>query len=192
MRNRSAFVVAAVGVLALAAGSLAFQPGSAPKTEPKAEPKTQPTTQPSGQPAGQPGERGGGRGQGRGPGGEGGQRGGNVEGAMKQMNRALKALTEQIKDTTKTEENLRLVNEIQRGCAASKGLGIPAKLLEKAKDEAGKKKLAEEFRKDLIAAMRALLEVEELLAAGKVNEAATKLEVIGEMAEKAHTALGVE
>jgi len=189
MRNRSAFVVAAVGVLAMAAGSLAFQPGATPKTEPT---KTQPTTQPAGQPAGQPGERGGGRGQGRGPGAEGGQRGGNVEGAMKQMNRALKALTEQIKDTTKTEENFRLVNEIQRGCAASKGLGIPAKLLEKAKDEAGKKKLADEFRKDLIAAMRALLEVEELLAAGKVNEAATKLEVISEMAEKAHTALGVE
>lgn len=65
---------------------------------------------------------------------------------------------------------------------------------EKAKDEAGKKKLAEEFRKDLIAAMCALLEAEGnlVLAAGKVNEAATKLEVIGEMAEKAHTAPGVE
>lgn len=187
MRNRSAFVVAAVGVLAMAAGSLAFQPGAAPKTDPKADPKSQPTTQP----AGQPSERGG-RGQGRGPGAEGGQRGGNVEGAMKQMNRALKALTEQIKDATKTEENLRLVNEMQRGCAASKGLGVPAKILEKAKDEAGKKKIAEEFRKDLIAAMRALLEVEELLAAGKVNEAATRLEIISEMQEKAHTALGVE
>lgn len=191
MRNRNAFMVATVGVLAMAAGSMAFQPGSAPKADPKTDPKTQPATAPAGQPAGQPGERGG-RGQGRGPGGEGGQRGGNVEGAMKQMNRAINALSEQIKDTTKTEENLRLVNEVQRGCAMSKGLGIPAKLLEKAKDEAGKKKLTEEFRKDLIAAMRGLLEIEELLAAGKVNDAATKLDVIKEMAEKAHTALGVE
>lgn len=186
MRNRNAFVVAAVGVFAMAAGSLAFQPGTTKEV-------TKPASQPANQPAGQPGERPArGPGQGRGPGGEGGQRGGNVEGAMKQMNRALKALTEQIKDTTKTEENLRLINEIQRGCATSKGLGVPAKILEKGKDAAAKKKLAEEFRKDLIAAMRALLEVEELLAAGKVNEAATKLEVISEMAEKAHTELGVE
>jgi hypothetical protein len=42
MRNRNAFVVATVGVLAMAAGSLAFQPGTAPKADPKTDPKTSP------------------------------------------------------------------------------------------------------------------------------------------------------
>ena len=56
----------------------------------------------------------------------------NVEGAMKGMNRAMKALKVSIGDAAKKDENLKLVGEMQRNCAIAKSLPVPADVLKKA------------------------------------------------------------
>ena len=166
-KSRAMIGVAALGVLVMAAGSLAFQPGTAPKGDPK-----------SPAPAHQPGE--------------GGHRGGSVESAMKQMNRARKQLAAQVADAAKADENIRLVNDMQRACATAKGLGVPQSIVDKAKDAAAKSAAATTFRTHLIAAMRTLLEIEEALIAANPGEAKAKLDVLETMIEKGHKALGVE
>lgn len=186
LNGRASFGVAAVSVLVLAAGSMAFQPGATPKDPPTRQPGQRPQRGPGGGEGGGPGQ------ERRGPGEGGQQRGGNVEGAMKQMNRAMKQLSEQIADASKLQDNLRLINDMQRGCAMAKGLGVPKDILEKAKDDAEKAKLASEFRKDLIGAMRSFLEVEESLASGDTAGAKAKLDAIGEKIEKAHKEMGVK
>lgn len=178
LKRRVSLGASVLGVLAIAGASVAYQPATTDPAKP-AETTRQPGERPQ-RSQGQGGQRGE------------GQRGGNVEGAMKQMNRALKQLQEQIADTTKADENLRLLNDIQRGVAMAKGLGIPEEVAAKFKDAAEKATKTTEYRKDLIAAMRTLLDAEELLAAGKTQEANAKIEVFAEMREKSHKAMGVE
>lgn len=186
LNGRASFGVAAVSVLVLAAGSLAFQPGNPPKEQTTRQPGQRPQRGPGGGEGGGPGQ------ERRGPGEGGQQRGGNVEGAMKQMGRAMKQLSEQITDASKVQENLRLINDMQRGCAMAKGLGVPKDVLEKAKDEAEKTKLTADFRKHLIAAMRSFLEVEEALASGDTAGAKAKLDAIGPKIEQAHKEMGLK
>lgn len=166
-------IAAGVCVLAVAAGVLAWQPeGRAPRGQ---------------QPAGQPGQ-----GDPRGPGGPGGGRGGapSVEAGMKGMNRPLRQLSQQIGDASKKDENLRLINDMQRGCATAKGASLPEKYLKG--DDAAKAKLAGEFRSDLIKMMRLLLDIEEDIAAGKTAEASTKLKQVAEMRDHGHKEMGVK
>jgi len=98
---------------------------------------------------GQPGQNEGGQGGGQqrgGPGGSregwrGGARGGaasavNVEGAMKGMNRTLKAMKAAIGDATKKAECLKLVSEMQRDCAAAKSMPLPVAYTKGAADDA--------------------------------------------------------
>jgi hypothetical protein len=178
MRNdRASFGVAVAAIVAIVGGSVAFQPDPAPKKDP-----TQ-VRQPSDLPRRNPGE---GRGE-NGP-----PRAFNLEGAMKQMNRSMKQLSEQITDPSRLDENLRLINDMQRGCAAAKGLGVPRDMLEKAKTPEEKTKLVSEFRKDLIAVMRSLLEIEESMIDGKSAYAKAKLDTIIDARDKAHKALGVK
>lgn len=150
----------------------------------------QPAGQPGGQPAGQPQQRPE-RGPG-GPGGPGGGRQASVDAGMKAMNRAARALNGQISDTTKKDENIRLINEMQRGCAMAKGLPVPEDFLKSAKDEAAKAKIIAEYRTDMIKVMRTMIDIEEAIIAGKVDQAKAGMEAVEKMREASHTRLGVK
>lgn len=153
--------------------------------------------QPAEQPAGQPQQR-----PERGPGGPGGPGGfpgsggqgrqASVDAGMKAMNRAARALTTQISDATKKDENIRLINEMQRGCAMAKGLPLPEGFLKDAKDDAAKATIVGEYRADMIKIMRSMIDVEEAIISGKTAEAKAGLDSIEKLRQAAHTRLGVK
>jgi hypothetical protein len=166
--------------LTIAAAGIALQPdGGRPPRE-----------QPAGERGGQPGERGE-RGPG-GPGGPGGRQQVSVEGSMKGMNRALRQLARQVGDESKKAENLRLINDMQRACVNAKSAPLPDDVLEHAKDEAGKAKMAAEFREDLIKVMHKLLDIETDIAAGKLDDAKAKLAEVGKMRDHGHEEMGLK
>lgn len=137
------------------------------------------------QPAeGQPGER-------RGPGGAGGERRASVEGSMKAMERALEPLYRQFEEAGKREENLRLVNDAQRGCVQAKGLGVPRSLLAKKATEAEKAALTETYRADLIATLRRLLDLEEAIASGNADAAKVAIAELKKLREQGHHGMGL-
>ncbi len=133
------------------------------------------------------GQEGGGRGM-----RDGGQRGPNLEATMKQVNRAMEQLAGQITDAAKRDENLALIGAAQRGAVMAKMLPLPASILDKAADEAAKKALQDEFRTNLIAVIRLMLDVEENIAAGKGDAAKEKLDAVQKARDAAHKKLGVE
>jgi hypothetical protein len=159
---------------------------------------------------GQPGQNEGGQGGGSqgggqqrgGPGGSregwrGGARGGaasamNVEGAMKGMNRTLKAMKAAIGDATKKAECLKLVSEMQRDCAAAKSMPLPVAYTKGAADDAAKQKLEAEYAADLRKLMRALLDLEDAIVADTAEEAKALLAKIEEQREHSHKELGVD
>lgn len=148
--------------------------------------------QPAGQPEqpGRPEERRGPEGR---PGGQGGERRVSVEGSMKAMERSLKALYGQVGDVSKRDENLKLINDAQRGCIQSKGAGIPRDVLEKkATDAASKARLADDYRVHLVTTLRKLIDLEEAVAAGKTDEAKSILEAMGKLREEGHHAMGLQ
>jgi hypothetical protein len=165
---------ATAAILTLAAVGVALQP---PAGQPPAGGAPQP-----GQP-GQPDQR-------RGPGGPEGRPAG-VDGSMKAMNRALRQLKNQIGDASKRDENLRLVNDAERGCVGAKGSPLPPRVLRDAVTDADKAKLADTFRNDLITLMRNLLELEEAIAAGKTDAGKTKLDEVLKLRATGHDAMGV-
>ncbi len=123
--------------------------------------------------------------------GEGGQRG-SVEGAMKGMNRAMKQLHASIADASKKDENLRLVNDMQRNCVVAKGLPVPDDVFKNAPDDAAKAKTREAIRRDLISVLRKLIEVEQSLLDGKTDAAKSTLDEVQKMREDAHKRLGIK
>jgi hypothetical protein len=133
---------------------------------------------------GQPGERG--------P-GERGQWGGgqNIEGAMKAMNRALRALKDQVADASKREENLKLIGQMQAGCIAAKG-GRIEDALKDITDEAERTTKARHFREEMIELARTLLDVEEGLLHEKYNDAQTALAKAVKLQEEGHKEFGVK
>lgn len=144
-----------------------------------------------GQPAQRP-ERGPERGPGGGgPGGPGGRQA-SVEAGMKGMNRAARTLNSQISDASKKDENIRLINEMQRGCATAKGLPLPEEFLKDAKDDAAKAKLIAEYRADMIKMMRTMIDVEEAIIAGKIDQAKAGLDTIEKTRQASHKRLGVK
>lgn len=178
---------AAVAISLCAAWTvLAFQPpapNSAPGTAPAGQPQSTPP------PGGRPPE-GRGPGEGRGE----GRRGElpSVDSAMKGMNRALKQLSGQITDAAKKDENLRLVNDMQRNCVIAKSQPAPADVLKKAKDDPARAKLPEAFRKNLIAAVRLLLDIEQDIADGKTDSAKNRLTELAKARDAAHETMGIE
>ena len=116
----------------------------------------------------------------------------SVGGGMNGMNRALRQLSRQIEDATKRDENLRLVNDMQRGCVGAKGAALPEGVLKKAKDEAEKKKMSDEFRRELIKVMRLLLDIETDIADGKTEAAKTKLAELTKLRDHGHEEMGIE
>jgi hypothetical protein len=109
---------------------------------------------------------------------------------MKLMNRTLKQLRAQLSDATKRDENLRLIGEMQRGCVNAKS-GKPEQILADAKDDPARAKISAEFRRELIAVMRKLLDAELSIADGKPEAAAAALDEVEKLREHAHEELGV-
>ena len=111
---------------------------------------------------------------------------------MKGMNRALRQLSGQIGDQSKQEENLRLINDMQRACVNAKGAPLRPETLEKASDDAGKAKRAAEYRLELIKLMRLMLDIETDVAAGNTDAAAAKLGELRKLKEHGHAEMGVD
>jgi hypothetical protein len=173
-------LIAAVCLASIAGAVIAFQ---AAQPEPASPGSRQPSPPPQ---PGQPGERG----RPGGPGAEG--RPISIEGAMKTMNGSLRRLRGQIADPAKKVENLRLINDMQRGCVMAKGQPLPPDRVEDAKDDAAKAKLNETFRRDLMAAMRTLLDIEQDLMDGKADSAKARLEEVIKARDAAHKEFGVK
>jgi hypothetical protein len=170
-------LVAAVGLVA--AAPIAFLRPSAPMVAPVAF--QQPTENQGGQP-GQPAERGR----------QGGERRVSVEGSMKAIQRSLEALERQIGDASKRDENLKLINDAQRGCVQAKGAGIPRDILEKAAtDAASKARLADDYRVHLVKTLRKLIDLEESVAAGKAGDAKAAMEALSKIRDEGHNAMGM-
>ncbi len=168
-----AFAVPAL-VLTTAAGlAWSFQP------EP---PRQREGGQPGG---GQPGERGGGGGRGEG-------RVASVEGAMKSMGRPLKTLRAQITDASKKDENLQLINDMQRGAVTAKGAKLSDDVLKKGADAKAKAEMAKDYRRHMLALTKTLLEVETLLMDDKLEEAKAELEKAVKMRDEGHKKMGVD
>ncbi|MGE3108907.1 MAG: hypothetical protein AB7G11_13475 [Phycisphaerales bacterium] len=182
MASRISRIVSALSLAALlGAGGLAFTFGSSASAQPTGERPNQPERR-------QPGRDGGPGG----PGGE-GRRGpqGSVEQGMKMMNGAARQLGAIIGDGAKQADQLKLINDMQRGAVMAKGLPVPADVLEKAKD-GDKDKIAKTFRSNLIKLTRALLDLEEMVADGKTAEAKTKFDEIVKMKDAGHSAMGLK
>jgi hypothetical protein len=116
----------------------------------------------------------------------------SVEGAMKGMNRAMEQLAKQVGNAPKKEENLKLVNDIQRGAVAAKGQPVPHEVTDKAKDDAEKTKLSGQYRADLIKLMRKLLDLEESIAADKTADATKQLAEIERLRDESHDQMGLK
>ena len=182
-------------LLAAIAASLSVAFASAPSAAQDAPSQGQPGQRDGGSGGGQQrGVQGGGR-----EGGRGGPRGGgpgagaaNVEGAMKGMNRGLKAIKAAVGDAAKKPEALKLVSEMQRDCAAAKSMPLPAAYTKGAADDAAKQKLEAEYAADMRKLMRMLVDLEDAIAADKADEAKALLARIEEQREHSHKELGVD
>ncbi len=176
-RNRRLLVVSALASVAVAGlvSTLSYGQETPPREGRPAR------ARPGGQEAGGRGQR------------EGGPRGAaTIEAAMKQVNRSLEQLTGQISDPAKRDENLALIGAAQRFVVSAKMLPLPPAILDKAADDAAKKLLQDDFRTDLIAVVRLMLDVEEDIAAGKGDAANAKLDTLQKKRDAAHKKLGVE
>lgn len=184
-------LVAAVGLAA--AAPLAFIRPAAPTVAPVAmqQPAEKPAENQGGQPP-RPEERRGPGQEGR-QGGPGGERRVSVEGSMKAMQRSFEALERQIGDPSKRDENLKLINDAQRGCVQAKGAGIPRDILEKNVfvDAATKARMGDDYRVHLVATLRKLIDLEEAVAAGKTEEAKAALQAVSKLREEGHNAMGM-
>ena len=179
MLNRS-FLRPAVSLVALAliAGAAIAQPGAAP--EPRRDDASR---QPGGERRGGPGERAPrGQGEGRAP---------SLEGAMKAVNRAVRTLRDQIADASKTDENLQLINDMQRAAITAKGARFELHGDTKHTPEQ-LATMAKSFRTQMIALAKEMLALEELVMDGKTSDAKAKLDAIIAMRDKAHKEFGVK
>lgn len=173
----------------VAAAGLAFAVLAAqPEVKKDEKPASQPASQPGGPRSGS-GQRPGGP-DGRGPGGQGG--GGSLGGSMKSMNRSLKALSAQVADASKREDNLKLIGDAERACINAKSMQPAGDAYDNAKDDAAKAKAKELFRADLMVLIRRMLDVEQAIIDGKTDVAKTGVEDLLKMREKGHKDMGVE
>ncbi|MBX3381378.1 MAG: hypothetical protein KF805_14885 [Phycisphaeraceae bacterium] len=115
----------------------------------------------------------------------------SVEGAMKIMGRSLEKLEPQIGDASKRDENLTLINEMQRGCVIAKGLAVPNDVLARAADDAAREKMKADYRADLLSVLKKLISLEEAVAEGKTEEAKSLLQQAVRAGNLGHEQLGV-
>lgn len=129
----------------------------------------------------QPGEGQQPGGPGRGP-GEGGQRQPTVDGAMRQMNRAL-TMYEESAAEGKDEEALLAVYSLERACASAKLVPAPEDVT---------KEQVHAYREALLEVMKLAVELEEAQFTGDAEKAAELLAEIKELRDETHKAFGVE
>lgn len=115
----------------------------------------------------------------------------SAEGAMKSMNRALRTLNAQIADKAKKDENLQLINDMQRGAIGAKGAKLSEKVLAEAKDEAAKAALVTKYRRQMVMLTRTLLDVESNLLDDKFDAAKADLEKAIKMRDEGHKEFGI-
>lgn len=150
---------------------------------------------PGKQPSGAPGGPGGRERRGPGgPGGPGGAGGADISTkfVMKGINRATRTLLAQVTDASKRDENLKLINDIQRGCVLAKGQPLEPEFLKNAATDAEKARIKESYRAHLFNALRLALETEALIADNKGDAAKAKLDEFKALRNQAHTELGVK
>lgn len=181
--NRFTTKVLLPTTLVLSIGVLAFaQPASTPapkNPQPRGEPERAPA-------AGEPGnER-------RGPGATGPNAAPtNLDGAMKLMNANLKRLKTQITDSTKKDDNLKLVNEAQRGAVIAKGMDT-TEAFSRQPDPAKRAKMNADFRPQMIQLIEHLLTLERQIIADRTDDASKTLDLLKIYRTENHAAFGVE
>jgi soluble cytochrome b562 len=111
---------------------------------------------------------------------------------MKSIGRPLKTLRAQITDASKKDENLQMINDMQRGAVMAKGAKLSEKVLEKGADAKAKAEMAKDFRRHMLALTKTLLEVETLLLDDKLEEAKAELEKAVKMRDEGHKKMGVD
>jgi hypothetical protein len=116
----------------------------------------------------------------------------SVGGSMKLMNRSFKQLEAQVSDKSKRAENLRLIGDMERGCATAKATPLPRDVLEKAGDDAGKARVNEQFRSSLLELLKKLIQTEEAIADGKTDAAKADLDEVIKMRDKMHKEMGIK
>ncbi len=187
--NRLTTKVLLSATIALSLGVLAFaQPATpAPKNpQPRGEPERAPESPAQAPARGEPGAR-------RGPGGPGGPNATpqNLEAAMKLMNGNLKRLKAQITDTSKKDDNLKLINEAQRGAIIAKGMDT-SEAFEKQPDASKRPKMLADFRPKMIELVEHLLTLEKQIIADKTEDASKTLELLKAFRTENHDAYGVK
>lgn len=116
----------------------------------------------------------------------------NVGRAMKGIGRSLKELQANISDASKSAENLKLVERMQRLCLDCKVAGTPEDILSKAKTDAEKTAMKATYRQHLVKLMRGLLDTEEHLAAGKLDVAKGDVAALVLIRDEAHKAVDAD
>ncbi len=174
-----------IGALAIAAQPQPPAPGQGDAPRQPRPRDGQPGGPREGQPGGPgaPGEGGNRRGQ------QGG--GQSLENLMKGMGRAVKGARESVTDASKKDETLRLINDAQRSCVGAKGQ-LPREQLEKAKDDAERTKMREDYRRDMLNVLKKLISAEENVMAGKLDAAAADLDAVDTMRQEGHKEFGVK
>jgi hypothetical protein len=130
-------------------------------------------------------------GQGGGAGGQrGGQAGGpvNVEGAMKQMNGAYKALKASAMDASTRAADLEAVQRLQMGVVGAKAGAASLRMSAAAKAKFGEDKAAFEtaYRRMMLDGAKVALELEYAILDGKAAEAKALVTKLHDMEEKGH------
>lgn len=105
---------------------------------------------------------------------------------MKLINRSLRQLNTQIGDAAKKDENLKLVNDAQRGAVIAKGM-VP-----EAAPEEGRDKFLAEYRHHQITLIRMLLDLEESIAADKTAEAKDLMTRLASYRDESHKEFKIE
>lgn len=162
--------------LIVAAPSAIARPSPPPPTGPEAGPPPGPDARPG---RGPRGPRGGGESM-------------SVEAAMKLMDRSLERLDTLVGDPAKQGEALVAIGEVERGCLAAKNQPAPRDVLERATDADDRTAFAAEYRRDLLQAMRGLLDAEEALLAGNTTHAREALARVSDIQKKGHERFGVK
>lgn len=115
----------------------------------------------------------------------------SVEAAMRDMNRGMRQLRGALDDASRKEDNLRIINDIQRACLACKSQKVPQGLLRDARDDAARARLAADYHAHLVTVMRTLLDLEMAVAQGKADEARARFTQLARDRDAGHKALGL-
>lgn len=116
----------------------------------------------------------------------------SVEVSMKVIARAARTLEDQLRDAAKRDENVALIIDMQRGCVIAKSQPLPQSFLKDVASEARKAELASAYATGLRELLRELVELEQSVVDGKLDDAATRLARVGDMRDRVHKALGME